>query len=73
MGARPSRSAALLAGVVLVAGCGGTSGPDPFTISIKVESDPGKPIAGATISRETRLLGTTGADGRVTLRLPGVD
>jgi hypothetical protein len=69
-GSRPGR---VLLGVLAVAGCTGKSGPEPFTISIKVESDPGRPIAGASVSRDTRLLGTTGPDGRATLRLPGVE
>jgi hypothetical protein len=40
---------------------------------MKVESDPGRPIAGASVTRGNRHLGTTGPDGRATLRIAGVD
>jgi hypothetical protein len=56
-----------------LASCTEPPPPDPFQISVKVESDPGRPIAGASISRANRPLGTTGVDGRSTLRIAGVE
>jgi hypothetical protein len=47
--------------------------PEPFQISIRVESDPGRPIPGALVARANRAVGTTGLDGRITLQIPGVD
>lgn len=47
--------------------------PEPFQVSVKVESDPGKPVQGASISRSSKLLGTTDAAGRATLKIPGVE
>lgn len=55
------------------ASCSEPPQPDPFQISVKVESDPNRPIAGATIARANRVLGTTGLDGRATLRIAGVE
>jgi hypothetical protein len=56
-----------------VLGCTSPPPPDPFPISVKVEGDPGKPLQGATITREKRSLGMTNAEGRATLRLPGIE
>lgn len=61
-----------LAGIVLTS-CAEPPPPEPFRISIKVESDPGRPISGANIARSNQPLGTTGSDGRATLRLSGVE
>lgn len=55
------------------AGCTEPAPPEPFQISIKVESDPGRPMAGASISRANKLLGTTNAEGRVNLKIAGVE
>lgn len=42
-------------------------------ISVRVESDPGKPVSGASISRANRPLGTTAEDGRARLNIAGVE
>ncbi len=47
--------------------------PEPFQIAVKVESDPGKAVPGATISRSNKVLGTTNAEGRATLKIGGVE
>lgn len=57
----------------LVLSCAEPPPPEPFQISVKVESDPGRPIAGVSISRSNRVLGTTGLDGRATLKIAGVE
>jgi len=72
------RKLALLAGVAgiatgLLASCAEPPPPEPFVISVRVESDPGIPVAGATISRANRPLGTTNADGRAPLKIAGVE
>jgi hypothetical protein len=45
----------------------------PFQMFIRVEGDPGRPVPGATVSRDNKILGTTGADGRAILTLEGVE
>ena len=69
------RQLVLLTGLslVLLAGCAEPPPPEPFAISVKVESDPGKPVAGANISRANRPLGTTTPEGRATLKIAGVE
>jgi hypothetical protein len=47
--------------------------PPPFQIFVHVDSDPGHPVTGATILRNNRILGTTGADGRAMLTLHGAE
>ena len=42
-------------------------------ISVRVESDPGKAVSGASISRANRPLGTTAEDGRASLKIAGVE
>lgn len=63
------------------AACQDPPPPPPFQIFVKVESDPGKPIVGATVARQ-RTGGpadaappsvTTGLDGRALLSMRGVD
>jgi hypothetical protein len=64
---------ALVALTFVGAGCAEPPRPDPFTIWVKVESDPGKPVQGASVSRANRLLGTTNTEGRATLKINGVE
>lgn len=47
--------------------------PPPFQIFIRVESDPGQRVAGATVSRNSKTLGTTGPDGRAMLTVSGAE
>jgi hypothetical protein len=47
--------------------------PPPFQLFVRTESDPGHPLAGATIARNNKPLGTTGPDGRAMLTLTGVE
>ena len=69
------RQLALLTGLatVLVLGCTEPPPPEPFVVSVRVESDPGKAVVGANISRANRPLGTTAADGRAKLEIGGVE
>lgn len=64
---------ALVAFAAAAAGCSEPARAEPFTISVRVESDPGRPIAGVTMSRANRVLGTTGADGRAMLQVAGAE
>jgi hypothetical protein len=65
--------------VLLLAACGlGCQGLDtksqpPFEIMVKVESDPGRPLAGAVLVVNGRERGTTQADGRARLSFVGND
>jgi len=45
----------------------------PFQIFIRVDSDPGHPVAGATVSRNNKTLATTNPDGRAMLTLNGAE
>ncbi len=65
----------VLAGLSMfvVLGCAEPPPPEPFVVSVRVESDPGKPIVGASVSRANRPLGTTGADGKAVLKIAGVE
>jgi hypothetical protein len=47
--------------------------PPPFQIFIRIDSDPGRPIAGATVTRNSKVLGTTGPDGRTMLTVTGAE
>jgi len=47
--------------------------PDPFEVSVVIESDPGSPLAQAAILRNGKALTMTGADGRAHLTLIGKD
>ncbi len=71
---------ASLVAIGLSAGCKSFSSlsldpppPPPFRVAVVVEGDPGRPIAGATVQRSTKVLATTGADGRAELSLKGDD
>ncbi len=57
-------------------GCGASLDPPPappYKVAFVVEGDPGKPIQGATVQKSSKVLGTTGEDGRAELTLKGVD
>lgn len=48
--------------------------PPPYQLYLKVESDPGKPVAGATVTRANHKSPTqTGDDGRALLTLTGAE
>lgn len=47
--------------------------PLPFQIFIRVESEPGQKVTGASVSRNDKVLGTTGPDGRAMLAVHGVE
>ena len=47
--------------------------PPPFQIFIRIDSDPGRPVSGATVSRNGKPLATTGPDGRAMLTLTGAE
>ncbi len=59
--------------VVLAAGCADPPPPPPFQVAIKVEADPGVPVAGAVVTRNNKPIATTGPDGRATLTLRGTE
>jgi hypothetical protein len=63
--------------LLLVAGAVGCKDdppvPPPFQIFIRVESDPGQRITGASVTRNDKQLGTTGPDGRAMLTLSGAE
>jgi hypothetical protein len=58
---------------LVISSCAEPPPPEPFQISMRVESDPGKPIVGASIARTNKVLGTTDASGRASLKIGGVE
>jgi hypothetical protein len=55
---------------LLLLGCAVAKAPH-FELAVRVESDPGQPLAGATIVRDGRALAQTDARGVAELRLAG--
>lgn len=47
--------------------------PSTFTLGVRVESDPGVPVAGARVAREANVVATTSADGRAHFEVTGAD
>lgn len=71
---RIARKAGLgIAALALLVSCEEPRPPEPFEVLVKLESDPGMPVQGASVSRQNRLLATTDATGRARLKLPGVE
>lgn len=59
---------------VLGAGCGkqlDPPPPPPFKLSIRVDSDPNRPLAGAKVLHQDKEVGVTGVDGRAIVSLKG--
>jgi hypothetical protein len=66
---------AAIAAAVTASGCKDLDPPPPppFQIFVRIDSDPGHPVAGATVSRNNKTLVTTGPDGRGMLTLVGAE
>jgi hypothetical protein len=47
--------------------------PPPFEVAIRVDSDPGHPLPGAIIMKGGKEGPSTGADGRVAVKIPGIE
>jgi hypothetical protein len=56
-----------------IAGCDRDAAATTYAVSVVVEADPSRPVASASIVRDGTLLGTTGADGKATVRLRGAE
>lgn len=54
-------------------GCKEPPASEPFQIYLRVESDPGKPVVGASVTRAAKTLATTDTFGRALLVLPGLE
>lgn len=72
------RGIALGAGLLLLASVVGCAQfkeepPAPFEVAIRVDSDPGRPLEGATIMKGGKEGPRTGPDGRVVLKIPGAE
>ncbi len=54
---------------------GQLDGPPPptFNVVIRVDSDPGVPLAGASVFRKEQLIGKTAADGRLPITFMGTE
>ena len=68
-------TALLLASTALAsAGCGKqleSPPPPPFQFSVKVDSDPNRPLVGARVLHQDKEVGVTQADGRAVVALRG--
>ncbi|MBX3189241.1 MAG: hypothetical protein KF819_19615 [Labilithrix sp.] len=66
---------AAAAAALAASGCKDLEPPaaPPFQIFVRVDSDPGRPVPGATVSRNNKTLATTGPDGRAMLTLQGAE
>lgn len=60
-----------LLSLVLACGCSANVGPSTYEVTIKVDSDPGKPLAGARFSVAGKPVGESDASGSLLLKLPG--
>ena len=60
---------------LLGAGCGSLEAkpPAPFQVRLRVTGDAGRPLAGATVLRDTKELGATQADGALLVALNGTE
>lgn len=58
--------------LLVVGGCS-ESGSDPFPVVVRVETETGRAVMGAHLSRSNRPLGVTGVDGRATVKVSGVE
>jgi hypothetical protein len=71
------RKRALLgASVLVITSCGNRFDGPPaptFPVVIRVDSDPGVPLAGATVLRKDQVIGQTGPDGRLKLTFQGTE
>jgi hypothetical protein len=47
--------------------------PAPFQIFVRVEGDPGRPVEGASVVHQSKVVGTTNGEGRAMLTFPGVE
>jgi hypothetical protein len=70
-----------LAVALLLGAVAGTSGckdldpppPPPFQIFIRIDSDPGHFVVGATVTRSGKVIGTTDQNGRTMLTITGAE
>jgi len=60
----------ILSGGALLSGCKQKPAP-PFTFDVLVESDPGEPLAGASVSIDGKEFAVTRADGKIRLEIMG--
>jgi hypothetical protein len=75
---RPSLAAAFAAGAALLAAVTSCSTfdpppPPPQTVVVRVNSDPGRPLAGAEVRFSGKTVGVTGANGAAEIKLAGRD
>jgi hypothetical protein len=47
--------------------------PPTFAVIIRVDSDPGAPLPGATVTRKDHVIGVTGPDGKVSATFQGIE
>lgn len=69
------RLLALVGTVALSTSCavGQPVAPSTFTLGVHVESDPGVPLAGASVARGANVVATTSAEGRARFDVVGSD
>jgi hypothetical protein len=71
--ARATNGALWLALQLMIAGCAAPEPElEPYELSIRIESDPGRPIAGATVLGAAQFRSVSDATGVVRLRVSGL-
>jgi hypothetical protein len=63
----------LIASTLGLVSCQQPPPPAPFQIFVRVDSDPGRPVEGASITHANKVIGTTNAEGRAMLTFPGAE
>ena len=63
----------VLGALLLPLSCQKAARSQKYELVVRVESDPGKPLAGAEIFYESRRIGSSGEDGQVMVAVKGVE
>jgi hypothetical protein len=72
-GAGRARTSVILLASLFAAACGGKALEPEYGLSIRVESDPGRPLAGAEVRLRDQRVGTTDASGVVKVKSRGAE
>jgi hypothetical protein len=59
--------------IAALSGCDSRASQVPYEFILRVESDPGHPLAGAIVQREGTRVGVSGSDGSVRLSVGGIE
>jgi hypothetical protein len=63
----------VIAALAGASSCKEPAPPAPYEFTIRVESDPGRPMPGAQLVASGKVIATTNAEGRATVSTPGTE